>query len=188
VKSSIAAVLCYFVIAFFCLAMPAHAAEDNVGVLEIQIKDHRDAIDDFAKLNVTIDKILISPKAGIKFWQTGWKELTPAVTNIDLTQYTGKKTARLFRGELPAGSFDAFHVKIKNITALLKKTHRPAPVKNTVGPIKLSFQLPSKGETFLVLDLVVTDFSDHPSRGYELGIGGYELYTGGKLIEKIPPG
>ena len=182
------AALCYFVVAFFWLPSPALGAASEQGVLEIQIKDHREAIDDFAKFNIAIDRILISPKAGIKFWQTGWKELTPAIATVDLTQYTGKKTARIFRGELPPGSFDALHLKIKNITALLKKTHRPAPVKNTVAPFKLSFQLPAKGETLLVLDLIATDFSDHPPRGYELGIGGYELYTDGKLIEKIPPG
>jgi hypothetical protein len=48
--------------------------------------------------------------------------------------------------------------------------------------------VPAHGETLLVLDLVVTDFSDHPPRGYELGIKGYELFTNGKLIQKVPPG
>jgi hypothetical protein len=114
--------------------------------------------------------------------------LTPGIGIIDLTQYTGKTNSRIFRGELPAGSFDALHLKIKNITALLKKTHRSAPVKNTVGPVKLSFQLPAKGETLVVLDLVVTDFSDHPPRCCGGGISGDEIYTDGKLIEKIPPG
>jgi hypothetical protein len=84
--------------------------------------------------------------------------------------------------------FDGFHLKIKNIDARLKKKQRGAIVKNAIGPLKLSFQVPAQGETLLVLDLVVTDFSDHPPRGYELGIKGYELYTNGKLVEKIPPG
>jgi hypothetical protein len=38
------------------------------------------------------------------------------------------------------------------------------------------------------VDLVVSDFSDHPPRGYELAIRGYELYTNGKLVGKVPPG
>ena len=33
------------------------------GVLEIQLKDHREAIDDFAKLDITVDKILCQPKS-----------------------------------------------------------------------------------------------------------------------------
>jgi hypothetical protein len=39
-----------------------------------------------------------------------------------------------------------------------------------------------------VLDLVVLDMSDHPAPGYQLNLAGYELYTNGKLIDKIPPG
>jgi hypothetical protein len=122
------------------------------------------------------------------FWQTGWKDLTPSIATIDLTQYTGKKTARVFRSDLDPGSFDALHLKVKTIAALLKKTRRAVPVKNTIGPLKLSFQVPAHSETLLVLDLVVTDFSDHPPRGYELGIKGYELFTNGKSIQKVPPG
>ncbi len=167
---------------------PALAAESKYGVLEIQIKDHREAIGDFAKLDIVLDKVLISPKAGLMFWQTGWKELQPSVAAVDLTQYIGKKTARVFRGEINPGSFDALHLKIKSIDALLKKTRRSAAVKNTIGAVKLSFQVPAKGETVVVLDLVVTDFSDHPPRGYELSIRGYELYSNGALIQKVPPG
>ncbi|MGH7816587.1 MAG: hypothetical protein ACREOR_04290, partial [Candidatus Binatia bacterium] len=61
-------------------------------------------------------------------------------------------------------------------------------IKNAIGPVKLSFDVRRRNETSLIIDLVVTDFSDHPRRGYELAIKGYELYTNGKLVEKIPPG
>jgi hypothetical protein len=30
--------------------------------------------------------------------------------------------------------------------------------------------------------------SDHPARGYELSLKGYELMTNGKLMQRIPPG
>lgn len=171
----------------FVVELPL-AAERDQGVLEIRIKDHRDAIGDFSALNITIDKIRVSPKLGLKFWQTGWKELTPAMPTLDLTQYVGKKTARVFRAAIAAGAFDAFEVRLKSIDAVLKKNQKRASVKNTLGPVQLTFQVPAKGETLLVVDLVVTDFSDHPPRGYELGIRGYELYTNGKLVGKIPPG
>ena len=156
--------------------------------MEIHIRDHRDAIGDFSALNITIDKIRVSPQPGLKLWQTGWKELMPAAATVDLTQYIGKKTARIFRNSIDVGSFDAFDVKLKSIDAVLKKSQRKAAVKNTLVPVQLSFQVPAKGETLLVVDLVVTDFSDHPPRGYELAIRGYELYTNGKLVGKIPPG
>jgi uncharacterized protein DUF4382 len=181
--------VCRNLVTAFCLfALPALAAERAQGILEIRIKDHREAIDDFAKFNITVDKILISPKPGLKFWQTGWKDLGAFPETIDLTKFVGKKAARVFRSAIDVGLFDGFHLKIKNIDARLKKKQRAALFKNTIGPLKLSFQVPAQGETLLVLDLVVTDFSDHPPRGYELGIKGYELYTNGKLVEKIPPG
>jgi hypothetical protein len=177
-----------FAVALCLSVTPAFAVQTDQGLLEIQIKDHRDAIDDFAQLNITIDKILISPKPGLKFWQTGWKDLNAPSEIIDLTKYVGKKTARIFRRAIDAGSFDAFHLKLKSIDAVLRKKQRAAPVKNTVGPVQLSFEVPTKGETILIIDLVVTDFSDHAPRGYELAIKGYELYTNGKVIQKIPPG
>ena len=168
------------------LALPL-AAERDKGVLEVRIKDHRDAIGDFTALNIAIDKIRVSPKPGLKIWQTGWKDLTPATVTVDLTRYVGKKTAQVFRGAVDAGSFDAFEVKLKNIAAVLKKDQKVAPVKNSLVPVQLTFQVPVRGETILIVDLVVTDFSDHPPRGYELGIRGYELYTNGQLISKVPP-
>ena len=65
----------------------AHAAEREQGILEVQIKDHRDAIGDFAKLIITIDKIAVSPKPGLNFWRTGWIDLAVASEPVDLTKY-----------------------------------------------------------------------------------------------------
>jgi hypothetical protein len=177
---SVALALCLWV------ALP-FAAERDPGILEVRIKDHRDAIGDFARLDVMIDKILISPKAGLRFWQTGWRDLAPSPATIDLTQYVDAKTVRVFRGFIDSGSFDAFHVKLKNIEGVLKKNQKTVPIRDTVGPVKLSFEVPNKGETLLVLDLTVIDLSDHPPRGYELSVKGLEIFTNGKLIQKIPP-
>jgi len=175
-------------LAICVFAAPAFAAQSDQGLLEIQIKDHRDAIGDFAKLNIMIDKLLISPKAGLKVWQTRWKELNASADTVDLARYTGKKTFKVFRGSVDAGAFDAFHIKLKSIDGVLKKNQKTAPVKNTIRPVKLPFHVPVKGETILIIDLTVTDMSDHPPRGYELEIQGYELFTNGKLIQKVPPG
>ena len=116
-------------IAFLLLAgvlNQLQAAQREQGILEIQIKDHRDAIGDFDKLIITLDKIAVSPKAGLKFWQTGWKDLTVTSEPIDLTKYVGKKTAQVFRAPIDAGAFDAFHLKIKNTAGVLKKSQRKA--------------------------------------------------------------
>ena len=169
------------------LVLPSTHAHGDEGILEIRIKDHREAITDFARFLITVEKISLSPKPGILFWQRRWKDLPVLSPPIDLTQYLGQKTAVVFRHKIESGSFDGFELRIKSIEAA-RKDRSTAPVKNTVGPIKLSFHVPVHGETLLVLDLVVTDFSDHPPRGYELGLRGYELYTDGKLVDRVPPG
>jgi hypothetical protein len=175
------------ILLLFVLVAAAGVARAEQGTFEVRIKDHREAIDDFSRLLITIDKIAISPRPGWKFWQITWQELNPSRTSIDLTKYVGKDSASVLRERIDAGAFDAFHLRIKSIDGLLKIKQRHAPVKNSVGPIKLSFDVEPRGETVLVLDLTVIDLSDHPPLGYELNLKGYELYTDGKLIDKVPP-
>jgi len=168
--------------------VPVVAAQPGRGTFEVRIKDHRDAIDDFSRLLITLDRVAISPKPGLMFWQTSWKEFSPSLPSVDLTKYVGNESARVLRADIDAGAFDAFHLKIKSVDGRLKKSQRTAPVKNSIGSINLSFNIAPRTETILVLDLTVIDFSDHPPRGYELSLKGYELYTNGKLVDKIPPG
>jgi hypothetical protein len=178
---------CGLLVALCLFSAAAYAAQSDQGILEIRIKDHRDAIGDFAKLNVNLDNIAISSKTGLRVWQSGWTALKASPDIIDLTQYVGKKTITVFRSAMDPGAFNAFHLKLKSIDGVLKKTQKSSPVKNAVGPVSLSFNVPARGETILVIDLAVMDMSDHPPRGYELEIKGYELYTNGKLIRKVPP-
>ena len=177
-------------LALLCLAfaVPSLLGGAEPATLEVRVKDHREAIGDFSNLILNFDAILLSPKPGLKFWQTEWKSLAPAVSSVDLTKYTGKQSVSVFRGPISAGSFDAIHLKIANVQGTLKKNSRSASVKNKVGPIKLAFDTSAGGDTVIVLDLVVLDMSDHPPAGYELNLAGYELYTNGQLIDKIPPG
>jgi Domain of unknown function (DUF4382) len=158
------------------------------GSLEIRIKDHREAIGDFSRLTLKLDKIAISPKTGLKFWKSGWQDLSPSLESLDLTKYIGNQSVTVFKGEINAGSFDAIALKLKGVEGVLKKTQRSATIKNAVGPIKLSFSVQAQSATVIVLDLVILDVSDHPPLNYELGIKGWELYINGRLSDKVPPG
>jgi hypothetical protein len=175
-------------IAFALTLLLAPAAAQADGILEVRIKDHREAIGDFSKLILNLDTIAISPKAGLKFWQSGWKNLELANKTIDLTQYSGNKSAQIFRGTAPDGSFEGIELKVKEVIGTLKKGAKPAKVKNSAGAIKLPFQIASNRTTLIVLDFVVLDMSDHPPQGYDLGIRGWELFVDGKLVDRIPPG
>jgi hypothetical protein len=164
-----------------------YAAGAEKGRLEIRVKDHREAIGDFSRLTLKLGKIALSPKPGLAFWRTGWTELTPSLQTIDLTKYTGSESVAVFSGMIDSGAFDAIHLKLDGIEAIIKKNRRQAPVKNLVTPIKLSFSVEPRGKTVIVLDLVVFDMSDHPPQGYELSVKGYELLANGKLLDKVPP-
>src|SRR5262249_43386833 len=77
-----------------CFA-PAVEAAETQGTFEVRIKDHREAIGDFSQLNLTVGELLISPKPGFKFWQSGWKSLPAAPEVIDLTKYVGNNSLRI---------------------------------------------------------------------------------------------
>ena len=157
------------------------------GTLEIRVKDHREAIGDFSKLVIVVDALRISPKSGLKFWQMGWKELNPSSARVDLTQYTGTRSAVIFSGAVNDGSFEGVHLKLKNIEGVLKRGKLSVSVKNLVDPIQATFSVSAKHKIQIILDFVVLDVSDHPPAGYELRLKGYELYTDGKLTAKVPP-
>ncbi len=157
------------------------------GTLEIRLKDHREAIKDFAKLEVNVKTVRLGQKREGNTVNTEWKELSPSVKQVDLTRYTGKDSAVIFNGKLARGHFDGIHLKLEPVRGLLKKNQKEVIIENLIRPIKLPFSIHPRTDTGIVLDLVVLDISDHPPRGYELHIKGYELHTGGRLVQKIPP-
>ena len=158
------------------------------GTLEVRLKDHREAIGDFARLEVSVETLRLSAEASPKSSQPGWKDLRPSVQKIDLTKYTGEHSAVIFQGELESSRFEVVHLKLGKVEGTLKKSQDQALITNRIGPIRLAFSVQQNGSTQIVLDLVVLDVRDHPSGSYELHIKGYELYTNGKLIDKIPRG
>ncbi len=158
------------------------------GTLEIRLKDHREAIGDFATLEVSVKAVRLSPKTKRTDAKAEWKDLSPSVKQVDLTRYTGKDSAVIFNGKLAQGHFEAIHLKLDPVKGILKKNQKEVPIENLISPIKLPFSIHPRTETGIAEDLVVRDIRDHPPRGYELHIKGYELYTGGRLVDKIPPG
>jgi hypothetical protein len=180
---------CWFLFAVLSfLAASACNQQKGLGVLEVQIKDHRDAIGDFASADIIVESIRLSPKVGFRFWQLGWKNLNPNVERVDLTQYTGRSAATIFKGNVEAGSFEALDLKLRRIESVLKKSSAPVAVSNKLAPFALSFVLNPDEVIRIVLDLSVMDMSDHPPEAYELQLVGYETYRNGKLIDKIPRG
>jgi hypothetical protein len=84
------------------------------GTLEVRVKDHREAIDDFAKLEVFIDAIRLKP------WGA-WIDLKPDLVSFDLTAYKKGNSLTVFKSEVDSGSFEGFHLKLGKIEGTLKK-------------------------------------------------------------------
>ena len=158
------------------------------GTLEIHVTDHREAIGDFARLDVEIDTVRLHPKRLLSLRRSDWLDLQPAVANVDLTQVTEKRTIAIWRGDLPTGRFEAVHLKLKGAGGELKESAEAVPVADEARPIHLPFDVRANDVTRVVVDLVVLDMSDHPNRGYEVHVRGYELYYNDTLADKVPPG
>ncbi len=157
------------------------------GTLEIQIKDHREAIGDFSSANIVIESIRLSPKVGVKFWQRGWRTFKPALDQVDLTRFVGHSAATIVKVDMDSGTFEALDLKLRALQGVLKKDSKPVPISNKLIPVALPFSVASGEVTKIILDLSVMDVSDHPPEGYELELAGYEVYRNGKIIIKIPP-
>ncbi len=159
------------------------------GTLEVRVKDHRNAIDDFRSLDLSLGKLRLAPNRRLSSSDPGWLDLTPQLDRMDLTRYKdGTSAATVYRGELRPQRFAAVDLQVTGIQGILRKTGAPVRVRNAVGPIRLDFELKPAVATVVILDLELLDLSDHPGRGYELLIKGYELYQDDKLLQRIPPG
>ena len=159
------------------------------GTLEVRVKDHRDAIDDFRSVELRFGRLRLAPNARMRSTDPGWLELAPQLDRMDLTRYKdGSAAATVYRGMLPPGRFAAVDLQVTGIRGILRKTGAADKVKNAVAPIRLGFEIKPATATVVVLDLDLLDLSDHPGRGYELLIKGYELYENDRLLRKIPPG
>ena len=158
------------------------------GILEVRIKDHREAIEDFSNAVITIEAVRISPKVGLKFWQLGWVDLVPSVARVELTEFLDRSAAMVVRRDVTPGSFEAFDLKLSGIRGVLKKDSASVMITNKISPVALPFSIDPGELTTIIIDLAVMDMSDHPPQAYELQLSGYEVYRNGKLIDKVPPG
>ena len=176
------------VLALFGCSASSDSGDASTGTLEIHLTDHREAIGDFARLDVEIDVVRLHPKRLLSLRQSDWLDLQPSVASADLTQYTDRRTLVIWSGELLAGRFEAVHLRLKGAGGELKASAEAAPVADEAGPIRLPFDVKTGETTRIVVDLVVLDMSDHPNRGYEVHVRGYELYYNDTLADKVPPG
>ena len=137
------------------------------GTLEVRVTDHREAIEDFARLDLLVEAIEIHPVGEPR--QRGWIELAPTAPGVDLTQVTRGRHAVIFAGSVPARSYDAIRLQAR-LGEFVHREGRAVSIKADLSPILLRFPVQTGLRTVATLDLVLQDLSDHPGKGYELHI------------------
>lgn len=139
----------------------------NTGTLEVRLWDHREAIEDFSELRLTISAVGIHPAGQSR--TEGWITLKSSISELDLTQYVIGSEAVMVKTAVPAGRYNAVRLTVEQVAGTLTNGQQAA-VDLALEPVALDFPVSSGSTTILGLDLVVFDVSDHAGGGYELHI------------------
>jgi hypothetical protein len=154
-----------FVGAAACSTETQHASDH--GQLEVRVKDHREAIADFRRLEFNISQIGIQD--GLRPQASAWLLFAPSKRNVDLTQLVGGKYAVLLMEDAPAARYRWIRFDLEGVQGVLKNGRRPH-MKVFDDPVAYPFRIVSGKRTVLTIDLIVVDVSEHPGKGYELHI------------------
>jgi hypothetical protein len=159
------AAILLFVGAAACSTETQHASDH--GQLEVRVKDHREAIADFRRLEFDISQIGI--QGGLRPQASAWLLFAPSKRNIDLTQLVGGKYAVLLTEDAPAARYRWVRFDLEGVQGVLKNGRRPH-MKVFDDPVAYPFRIVSGKRTILTIDFIVVNVTDHPGKGYELHI------------------
>lgn len=148
------------------IGVGCRSSASDQGQLEIRVWDHREAIDDFDKLWLTLSAIGIHPTGEPR--TEGWLDFKPSVQKLDLTQYQDGQEVVIVQAAVQAGSYNAVRLIVDEAAGrLLDGQH--VDVKVSFETSALDFRVRGSQTTIVGLDLTVLDMSDHPDdSGYEL--------------------
>jgi hypothetical protein len=137
----------------------------STGTLKVEISDHREAIGDFERLDMTIERIGLHPANAPR--TEGWLEFEPAPAVVNLTQVIGGSTVTVLQSPIPSGAYDAVRLAVSGGEGTLK-TGDAAMLPGFEEAARFEFTLRA-GETItLVLDITVESLEEHPGGGYEM--------------------
>lgn len=148
-----------------CSPETQHASDH--GQLEVRVKDHREAIADFRRLEFNISQIGI--QGGMRPQESAWLLFAPTRRNFNLTQLVDGKYAVLLTEDVPAARYRWIRFDLEGVQGVLKNGRRPS-IKVFDDPVAFPFRIVSGKRTVLTIDFIVVDVTDHPGKGYELHI------------------
>lgn len=148
-----------------CTGPPDSAA--SPGTLIIEISDHREAIGDFERLEMAIERIGLHPANAPR--TAGWLDFEPDPAVVDLTQVIGEATVTVLQTPVPSGPYDAVRLAVSGGEGALK-TGGTAMLPGFEEAARFEFTLQGGDTITLVLDVIVESQEDHPGSGYKMNL------------------
>jgi len=155
-----------FVLALAACTGPPDASA-SPGTLIIEITDHREAIGDFERLEMTIKRIGLHPANAPR--TEGWLDFEPDPAVVDLTQVIDDSTVTVLQTPIPSGPYDAVRLAVSGGEGTLK-TGGTATLPGFEEAARIEVTLQGGETTTLVLDIIVESQEDHPGGGYEMNL------------------
>ena len=170
VRPCLSAVAIFFLLVSVALASASGAGEEESGEVIVLITDHREAIDDFSALVVTVEGARLHLRGART--DEGWQSILVEPVGIDLTHYQNGATVELAREPVPVGRYDAAEVLATAARGVVKSGER-VDVPLELSPVRADVHVRADQVTQVTFDLVVHDLRDHPGK------------TWGVLLEEV---
>jgi hypothetical protein len=141
------------------------SSSPSPGVLVVQISDHREAIGDFERLDITIKRVGLHPASAPR--TEGWLNLEPDMSVVDLTQVVDNPAVTILQTAAPSGLYDAVRLIVTFGEGKLK-AGEVVVLPGFEDAARLVFTLQEGHTITLALDVTVESKNDHPGGGYEM--------------------
>ena len=169
-RPSVSAAAIVFLLLCGTLASASGAGEEESGEVVVLITDHREAIDDFSSLVVTIEGARLHLRGART--DEGWQSIVVDPAEIDLTRYKDGATVELARERVPVGRYDAAEVLATAARGVVQSGER-VDVPLELTPVRADVHVRADQVTQVTFDLIVHDLRDHPGK------------TWGVLLEEV---
>ena len=137
-------------------------ADAATGEVVVLVTDHREAIDDFSSLVVTLDGARLHRRGRLP--DEGWVVLDAVRSEVDLTRYRDGATFELLRGAAPAARYDATDLLVHATARGVVLAGDTVEVPLEILPARVDVDVRPGRVTQVTFDLVVHDLRDHPGK------------------------
>ena len=125
------------------------------GNFVFMVSDEVNAIADFERVDVTIDKVSLL-KSGDN---ATWIEFVPSTRTFDLARLPGTATQELWQGNIPLGQYSKVVINVSSVSGVLKSSGETVDIKLPSNKLQMNipFEVSANNVTSFVYDLTVVN-------------------------------